>query len=232
MKRSYNISVPEPCHENWQAMTPVEKGRFCTSCQKNVIDFTLASDTEIIKALKTDKHLCGRFQKTQLDRDLFERKEKSSIWIAASTAVLSFLSIGNNVATAQEKPKTEQTDTKVISKKLDLENDNQEKEISGIIKDSSGIPLPGISIIVKNSFKGTQTDFDGKYKINAKEGDNLEFSFIGMKTQSIIVGKSNSYCLTMNEDETIHVTVGIVLTSYKKRTFFGRMFQKIGNWFR
>ncbi|WP_313806048.1 carboxypeptidase-like regulatory domain-containing protein [Flavobacterium sp.] len=200
--------------------------------KKNVIDFTTASDSQINKALQQNEHLCGRFLSTQLNRDLVLQKEKKLFWIATSTAVLSFLSIGNSEVKAQEKPRTEQTDTKVISSENHLESDNQEMTISGVIKDSSGIPLPGISITVKKSFKGVQTDFDGKYIIKAKKGDELEFSFIGMRTQSIIVGNSNSYCLTMIEDGTIEISSGIVVTSYKKRTFLGRTFQKIGNWFR
>jgi hypothetical protein len=42
------IRVAEPCHESWENMQPAEKGRFCDSCQKTVIDFTKMSDAELI----------------------------------------------------------------------------------------------------------------------------------------------------------------------------------------
>src|SRR5690606_41653554 len=43
------ISIPNACHESWLAMTPVENGRYCMSCRKNVMDFTNMSDREILK---------------------------------------------------------------------------------------------------------------------------------------------------------------------------------------
>jgi hypothetical protein len=51
----------------------------------------------------------------------------------------------------------------------------QEKTVSGTVSEESG-PLPGVSISIKGTSKGTETDFDGKYSITAKEGDILSFS--------------------------------------------------------
>jgi hypothetical protein len=60
MKRLH-LTVPEPCHENWTEMTPIEKGRFCAACQKNVYDFTKSTDREIINAYEKDKNYAGVF---------------------------------------------------------------------------------------------------------------------------------------------------------------------------
>jgi len=65
------ITISTPCHENWEAMTPKEKGRFCSVCSKTVRDFTAASDDEIIDVFSnpTD-NICGNFYESQLNRNL------------------------------------------------------------------------------------------------------------------------------------------------------------------
>ena len=57
----------------------------------------------------------------------------------------------------------------------------QDKTVSGTVSESSGA-LPGVSIVVKGTSNGTETDFDGKYTIKAKAGDVLSFSYIGYLT--------------------------------------------------
>ncbi len=64
--------------------------------------------------------------------------------------------------------------------------------INGIVKDTDGIALPGVSILVKGSTIGTATDFDGKFSINTKKGNTLVISYLGFKTEEIKV-KNFSY---------------------------------------
>jgi hypothetical protein len=68
MNTKYNITIPKPCHENWNAMTPSETGRFCSSCTKNVVDFTTKNATEIQSFFieNQGKSICGRFKNEQL----------------------------------------------------------------------------------------------------------------------------------------------------------------------
>jgi TonB-linked SusC/RagA family outer membrane protein len=66
----------------------------------------------------------------------------------------------------------------------------QEKKITGVVSDNAGIPLPGVSVLVKGTKLGAQTDFDGKYVINAASNQVLIFSYIGMKTQEVTVSSS------------------------------------------
>ena len=77
---------------------------------------------------------------------------------------------------------------------------SQEKTISGIVSDESGLPLPGASVLIKDTTTGTSTDFDGKYSINAKQGSILIFRFVGYETQEITIGASNKINVTMKED--------------------------------
>ncbi|MFD1601550.1 SusC/RagA family TonB-linked outer membrane protein [Flavobacterium artemisiae] len=66
----------------------------------------------------------------------------------------------------------------------------QERAVSGTVSDDAGMPLPGVSVLVKGTKSGTQTDFDGKYSIKASASQVLVFSYIGMKTQEITASSS------------------------------------------
>ncbi|MCG9793983.1 SusC/RagA family TonB-linked outer membrane protein [Flavobacterium algicola] len=59
----------------------------------------------------------------------------------------------------------------------------QERVVSGTVSDDAGMPLPGVSILIKGTQTGAQTNFDGKYSIKATPQQVLVFSFIGMKKQ-------------------------------------------------
>ncbi|MFV7234995.1 SusC/RagA family TonB-linked outer membrane protein [Flavobacterium sp. ZB4R12] len=66
----------------------------------------------------------------------------------------------------------------------------QERAVSGTVSDNAGLPLPGVSVLVKGTKSGTQTDFDGKYSIKATSSQVLIFSYIGMKTQEVMASSS------------------------------------------
>ena len=65
------ISIPEPCHEDWNKMQPDEKGKFCSVCQTSVIDFTNKTTDEI--ALYFQVHIgekkCGIFKSCDVKTD-------------------------------------------------------------------------------------------------------------------------------------------------------------------
>jgi hypothetical protein len=71
---SFILNIPTPCHENWDEMTPSEKGRFCNQCSKTVVDFSKMSDKEVIQLITdTNSRICGHVNVKQLDR-VFENK--------------------------------------------------------------------------------------------------------------------------------------------------------------
>ncbi len=89
----------------------------------------------------------------------------------------------------------------------------QEKTVTGTISDANG-PLPGVTVLIKGTKVGTQSDFDGNYSIKAKVGDVLQFSFLGMATIDKTVGVSNVIDVTMKEsseslDEVVIIAVGM-----------------------
>ena len=91
MNEKFYISIPEPCHEDWNKMSPAEQGRFCGSCKKNVIDFTAKSEEDIISFFHNyDGSSCGRFTNEQLNRpiQLIELKPASRFIRYAASLLL------------------------------------------------------------------------------------------------------------------------------------------------
>ncbi|HPW98689.1 MAG TPA: carboxypeptidase-like regulatory domain-containing protein, partial [Flavobacterium sp.] len=60
----------------------------------------------------------------------------------------------------------------------------QQKTITGVVSDALG-PLPGTTVVVKNTTRNTQTDFDGKYNIKASKGEILVFSYVGYTSKAV-----------------------------------------------
>jgi TonB-linked SusC/RagA family outer membrane protein len=90
----------------------------------------------------------------------------------------------------------------------------QERTVTGKVTDVNGGPLPGVTVVVKNTVIGTQTDFDGNYSIKASTGDVLQFTYVGMNTLDITVGTSNVINGTMKEgaemlEEIVITALGI-----------------------
>jgi Ca-activated chloride channel family protein len=60
----------------------------------------------------------------------------------------------------------------------------QQKTITGLVSEKAG-PLPGVNVLVKGTSRATQTDFDGKYSIQASKGETLVFNFIGYQSSQV-----------------------------------------------
>lgn len=77
-------------------------------------------------------------------------------------------------------------------------------EIKGRVTDSKGQPLPGVNIVVKNTQKGTTTNANGDYQISVtNSADVLVFSFIGYKTQQLVVGDRDAISVTLEDDTNV-----------------------------
>lgn len=76
----------------------------------------------------------------------------------------------------------------------------QERTITGTVVDEDGLPLPGVTVLIKGTNTGTQTDFDGNYSIPATQGDVLVYSFVGMETTEYTVGNVNTIDVTLATD--------------------------------
>jgi TonB-linked SusC/RagA family outer membrane protein len=71
----------------------------------------------------------------------------------------------------------------------------------GIVTDNNGQPIQGVSVVVKSSAAGTQSDANGSFSINAHRGDTLVFSFVGYITRQVTVGSAASMVIGLDEDK-------------------------------
>lgn len=145
MSTNYRISVPQPCSEDWNKMIPEEKGRFCKSCEKIVVDFRSFSKDEIQEYFR--KHfgekICGRFKVNQLQSLTIEipaqaiQQEKNPFRIFKFSLLMIFgttlFSCSNE---AGEKIKIE----KVVVK--DAEKTAKKTEYTEKVTDSAKVKQP------------------------------------------------------------------------------------------
>ena len=93
----------------------------------------------------------------------------------------------------------------------------QEKTISGTVSDNSGLPLPGVNIIVKGTSNGTQSDFDGNYTVNANVGQSLVFSYVGFNSaERAVTAATSNISLQLTEDAAVLEEVVVTALGIKK----------------
>lgn len=93
----------------------------------------------------------------------------------------------------------------------------QNKVVKGTVKDATGLPIPGVNVLIKGSQNGVSTDLDGSYTISAASGDVLTYSFIGFKKQEIPVGQAAVYNVVLKEDDNSLEEVVVVGYGVKKK---------------
>lgn len=166
------VSVPQPCSQSWDSMSPEGAGRFCGSCNKVVVDFTRLSDNQIVEILSdTSRKYCGHFNTTQLDRIMVA--EKPATYLLPAMVITALLVAGGSVTVVSAATNIPVTDTA--------------NYITGVVADKSGNPLQGATIMFKGTRTGVLADYFGNYKLaippELKGKDlTLVFAFIGFKT--------------------------------------------------
>jgi len=182
MERKYKITIPEPCHEDWNKMTPNDNGRFCGSCSKNVVDFTNMLPDEIQLYFQQNSNVCGRFKNSQLNsltiqipnRVLYSQTHYHKIFLLAL-----FIAMGTTLFSCADKNGNKQKIDKV-----EVIEDSIDKELMvGFLK-SSNDSLNKISTqqlqskISQIKFKKPKTIICGEVLPNKKEKAKDEPNFI------------------------------------------------------
>jgi TonB-linked SusC/RagA family outer membrane protein len=107
----------------------------------------------------------------------------------------------------------------------------QNKTVSGTVKDGTGVGLPGVSILIKGTTRGTTSDVNGKFSIPIDDSESiLSFSFIGFKSKELPVGSQSNLEIVMEEDAaTLEEVVVIGYGEAKKGDVTGSVAQLRGN---
>jgi len=208
MKNTLQLSVYQPCHENWENFTPTASGGFCGSCQKNVRDFTQMSDTELIAffknaAQKQNQSMCGRFRDNQLQTKYDINQwfpewiiEENQLFYEIPIEKLSNQNLRIELPSFSNKHFIRNSIAAMLI--LSFSVNAQKKTITGTITDANdGSGLPGVSIQIVGTEHGTFSNIDGEYKIEVEKNQKLRFGFVGYETQEIKVEESPNINLKM-----------------------------------
>ena len=162
------LSIPAPCSEKWSDMTPVRPDcRFCAACERQIVDFTVKTDEEILEHLKKNNgKICGRFRREQLNRPI--RAVKSNArrgGLTAAAASIAALLVAQQPADIQSVVlvQTEQTpvDSHFKTGKVAPKQDSL-RTISGKVVDADTEEgLKGVTVKLKNSRYKAVTDANG-----------------------------------------------------------------------
>ena len=94
--------------------------------------------------------------------------------------------------------------------------------LSGTVTDANNVPIPGANIVVANTTRGTQSDFDGNFTIQVTSGDLLQFSYIGYATQTVAIVSQKTVNVTLQEDASqLDEVVVVGYGTQKKSTLTG-----------
>ncbi|RAR50918.1 VWA domain-containing protein [Flavobacterium lacus] len=123
----------------------------------------------------------------------------------------SLMKLNDLIALDEEKNKLVSKEIPTV--KISSEEINKltgERMITGVVMDSYNLPLSGATVLIKGTSKGTNTDFDGKFSIKAKKGETLEFSYVGMLTQTTKIDSSTNLNIALVDNGTTLEEVVVV----------------------
>jgi len=229
MPKKIQLQIPKPCHVEWNKMTQVQKGRFCASCEKQVVDFTGMNDEQVIAFFRKPSAgaVCGRFLNDQLNRDIIIPKKRIP-WLkyffqfALPIFLTSLKSSAQGNIVIKEKITTNCTQrTLGMVAPSKLRQKEIINEIKGRVIDEKGQGISYASVIISGTQEGTACDSIGNFVLRIKNFDELitiNASSVGFENSSITVSLKNN----SSRDNIIivlpsaHSLEELVLKSYGK----------------
>jgi hypothetical protein len=174
------IRIPEPCVENWQKMSMVEKGRHCGVCEKDVVDFSSMSNAQVVDFYnQSNGKICGRFNDSQLNIPMSasatEMKFSLPVIIATS-ALMSLTGCSDlpNLHTQGEMIAISKVDYSLIETPIspvdisplmgEIAFVSEYIEVRGVVTEANGNePIKGAIVEIERSQKTAITDKKGRY---------------------------------------------------------------------
>jgi CarboxypepD_reg-like domain/Secretion system C-terminal sorting domain len=218
MSKKLQLSIPTPCHENWDNMTPVQQGKFCGSCQKQVIDFSNMSDRQVAEFFKKPStgSVCGRFMQDQLDRNI-EIPKKRIPWLKYFFQFLLPAFLISVKATAQGKVKITKisnvvqkpTCSKTVGMTVPILFSDNKKTLAG----DTAIPLQSQKIKGDIKFPVINDPVLIKGKVINENGESVPFATImikGTKTGTAAQADGEFSLKPVNDWESVVLAVSCV----------------------
>lgn len=170
--KTKQITIPQPCNQQWEDMLQQEEGRFCNSCAKTVTDFTAYDDDAFIAYFQNIKAKpCGRFTQRQLSLEIpVYRTPLLQPLKLYRYLTAGLLSIASLPAVAQVKQGAEIAVNKADHNKQEAPPATQPTgsdilTIKGKVTDEKGESIPGATITLPGADTDMVTDFDGHFSL-------------------------------------------------------------------
>ncbi|RNI30302.1 carboxypeptidase-like regulatory domain-containing protein [Rufibacter immobilis] len=196
--RRLTLSVPKPCQENWQDMTPQNQGRFCQSCATTVVDFSTMTNAEIVAFLgKANGRVCGSFHLQQLGQEFLLRTstQRNRTWRAVALGIATWLSTKPVYAQETVAPPAIEQNPSLAAANIAPQSQQPVPDslatIRGkVISGDGAAPMPGVTVMWKGTTDASPTNAEGVFTISIppdipEDQLILSVSFIGYSTQEL-----------------------------------------------
>lgn len=234
MSAKFKIQISDPCIEKWASMQQQADGRFCSSCQKSVVDFTQFSDVDLQNWFASNKSTaCGRFNPEQLDRLIMTkpvlnlRRFKPALFTASLLAFLVMSKIGDASSRAAAPfIQLDNNKTHIVNAE-EKSSDGDVFVLRGKLVDGTDdSPIIGALVKVKNSKITATTGENGVYELRLnkaqfKDKVFLEIRYIGYESKEVKLNLNKTNTLIkMKMDSSILGGFGLVKEPTLMRKFF------------
>ena len=224
------LSIPEPCHENWDNMTPTQQGRYCNACAKEVIDFSNMSDSEVLSYFLRKKKadtVCGRAFPDQLEREMrvLPKKKKHWQWYYMLSAFLFFMKPAKTKAQGKVIMRSDTTNPVQAVKFEGGEEKSKTNFVKAVVTDAAGKPVPFASVKIIGTDRGTGANEEGKFELFIENSQmKIEISALGYETKIIAANRLINQIILERRVEALHeVVVSTTICRLSRRHVAGAM---------